>query len=242
MINSVEDVSGRLAVVQKAVSLATQRAGRSDSVTLVAVSKTIELARVRAAYDAGQRIFGENRVREATEKRAELDRELPDAEWSLIGHLQSNKAGAAVDAFDSIQSVDSLRLATKLQREAAARDTRLPILLEVNVAGEQSKQGFALDELRHEFAQLLTLPQLELRGLMTIAPAATDPADIAWVFRELRELRDELRDRFALPAFAELSMGMSNDFEDAIRQGATMVRIGRSIFGERPPPAHGITT
>jgi PLP dependent protein len=159
---------------------------------------------------------------------------MPQGEWHLIGHLQTNKVRMAVRGFTLIESVDSLRLAHKLDREAELALRKLPILLEVNVAGEETKSGFDPERLRASIPELKQLSHLELRGLMTVAPLSADAEDTRWVFRRLRELRDAIRDRFDLSVLSELSMGMSNDFRVAIEEGATMIRIGRAIFGERP--------
>lgn len=238
----MDTISGRLQAVRESIAVAAQQNGRCDSVTLVAVSKTVAPDRIQAAYDAGQRVFGENRVLEAVDKRTLLDPEMPQAHWHLLGHLQSNKSRPALKTFDLIHSVDSLRIASKLDQMAGSDDRRVSVLVEVNVAGEQSKYGFACEDLRKQFVELRALSHLELCGLMTVAPVAADPAEIRWVFRDLRRLRDELRDRFDLPAFLHLSMGMSNDYQEAVREGATIVRIGRAIFGDRPPLAQGNAT
>jgi pyridoxal phosphate enzyme (YggS family) len=222
--------------------------GRSD-VRLVAVTKTIPPQRIREAYDAGQRVFGENRVQEGVGKISELTSLMPEAEWHLIGHLQSNKAKLAIEWFSVIQTVDSLELAGRLDRLArggfsggisrhgsgssSGNGTKLPMLAEVNITGEASKSGFSPAELRAAFSQLLSLDSLEWRGLMTIPPLTADPEDARWVFRALRALRDEMRERHELGSFTELSMGMSGDYPVAIAEGATMVRIGTAIFGAR---------
>ena len=202
--------------------------------TLVAVTKTFPVEAIRSAAAAGQRVFGENRVQEGVAKIFKLRDELPEVQWHLIGHLQTNKVKAAVQVFSLIESVDSLRLASRLDRYAGAAGKRLPILLEVNVAGEASKSGFAPDGLPLVVGQILGLPNLEVSGLMTVAPLVSDPEDARWVFRSLRALRERLRAQFPLEEFPELSMGMSDDFEVAVEEGATMVRIGRALFGERP--------
>jgi pyridoxal phosphate enzyme (YggS family) len=229
------DVAWRLARVRQAIDEAAERAGRPGAVTLVAVTKTMSPERVREAWAAGQRVFGENRVQEGTEKIAVLAEEMPAASWHLIGHLQSNKARSAVMAFSLIESVDSVRLARKLNDLAGLQGRRLPVLLEVNVGGEASKSGVATEEVWQAFPQLLELANLEVRGLMTVAPLVGNPEEVRPVFRRLRELRDGLRERFQADDCHELSMGMSDDFGVAIEEGATMVRIGRAIFGERPP-------
>lgn len=231
------DVGVNLARVREAIAAAALATGRQPrEVTLVAVSKTVPAERIRLAYAAGQRVFGENRVQEGLGKIMALGESMPGVEWHLIGHLQGNKARAAVEGFSLVESVDSLRLATRLDHLAADHGRKLPILLEVNVAGEEAKSGFRLEELRSELPNLLELPHLAVQGLMTVAPLMSEPDEVRPVFRRLRELRDDIRDHFFLTGFNELSMGMSGDFRVAIAEGATMVRIGRAIFGERPAP------
>jgi pyridoxal phosphate enzyme (YggS family) len=221
----------RLAAVRASIERARLAAGRTDEVLLVAVTKTVGPDAVREAYQAGQRVFGENRVQEGREKIAALSGEMADACWHLIGHLQTNKARQAAGSFALIESVDSIRLAARLDQVAGP--SSVPVLLEVNVAGEESKSGFQSEELRGAMAELRSMEHLELRGLMTVAPLVADPEEVRPVFRRLRELRDELRDEFDLRGFDQLSMGMTNDFPVAVEEGATMVRVGRALFGER---------
>jgi len=236
-------ISDNIAAVRERIASAATRAGRSaDDITLIAVTKTHTAATVGEALAAGVRDCGENRVQEA-EAKIPL---LPDAaRWHLIGNLQRNKARRAAALFDMVHSIDSLRLAEALNRavqEDASR-RRLAVLLEINVAGEASKAGFRLSnaadshaavaELREVVANIAALPNLEVRGLMTVAPFVDDPEQVRWVFAALRRLRDELQHELAGIELAQLSMGMSDDFEVAIEEGATMVRIGRAIFGER---------
>ena len=199
---------------------------------LVAVSKTVPLDRVRAAVAAGQRVFGENRVQEGAAKAADIDD--PDVAWRLVGPLQSNKARRAVERFAAIDSVDSLALAQRLDRLAAGlqRSVALPILLEVNVDADPAKHGWAPERLGSELPDLLALEHLRVDGLMTIGRPPERPDDARPTFRALRTLRDRLRDRDDRLG-GELSMGMSADFEVAVEEGATMVRVGRSIFGSR---------
>jgi pyridoxal phosphate enzyme (YggS family) len=230
-----ELLAARLRDVRGRVAHAAERSGRAASaVQLVAVTKTVSVATIRAAYELGLTTFGENRVQEAGAKIAEL--QLARARWELIGHLQTNKAGHAVTLFDRIQSVDSLRLAEVLSARAAAVGRRLPILLEVNVAGEASKSGFAPEELVAAARAVATLPAIEPQGLMTVAPVVEDPEPVRPVFQRLRELRDRLREAAPVGSggWPELSMGMSDDFEVGIEEGATLVRLGRALFGERP--------
>lgn len=232
MTERASDLEGRLREVQEEIAQAAARAGRSGDVRLVAVTKTFPADVVRAAYEAGQRLFGENRVQEAVAK-APLLAELEGIEWHLIGHLQTNKARQAAELFDMIESVDSVRLATALDERAGRRGIVLPMLLEVNVAREEAKSGFDPDTLLQAVGELAQLSHLQLRGLMTVAPLAADPEDVRPVFRRLRELRDTLREQRSLDGFDELSMGMSGDYRVAIEEGSTLVRIGRALFGER---------
>jgi pyridoxal phosphate enzyme (YggS family) len=228
-----EDVAARLRQVQSLVTAAAERAGRTDSVTVVAVTKTVPPERVQAVYDAGHHVFGENRVQEAVSKIESLRVSMPDARWHLIGHLQSNKVKQATEVFSLIESVDSLRLASALDERARRVGRVLPVLLEVNVAGEQSKSGFRESDLWLALPELLALSNLDVCGLMTVAPLVQGPEEVRWVFRRLRELRDRAQDRGPANNVQQLSMGMSGDFEVAVEEGATIVRIGRAIFGER---------
>ena len=214
-------VAERLSSVRADIATACERAGRDPGeVTLVAVSKTQPVAAIRAALDADQLEFGENRVQEGLDKLAQLAGSA--ARIHLIGHLQRNKARFA-GQFASVQSVDSIRLAAAIARNLEAP---LDIMLEVNVAAEASKDGFAPDDVEAALSEISALPHLNVNGLMTIAPLVEDAEAVRPVFRRLREMRDAL-------GLRELSMGMSNDYDVAIEEGATIVRIGRAIFGER---------
>ena len=238
-----ETIAHNLAVVRQRLAEAARRAGRSPGeITLVAVTKTVPLPSVLIAYELGLRDFGENRVQEAAAKIASTRQQATDIRWHMVGHLQTNKAKAAVELFDCIQSVDSLHLAEALDRRAQAAGRRLPVLLEVNVSGEASKSGFAAagagpavrrEALLPAVERLLALPHLDVQGLMTIAPLTSDQEQARPYFRALRQLRDELQRRFPQTNWRHLSMGMTDDFEVAIEEGATMVRLGRAIFGER---------
>ncbi|HUZ76055.1 MAG TPA: YggS family pyridoxal phosphate-dependent enzyme [Chloroflexota bacterium] len=224
-------ISENWSQVRTRVAAAAAAAGRPvDSVRIVAVSKTFPASSAQAAYDAGARVLGENRVQEALPKIEALP---GDAEWHLIGHLQTNKARLAIGRFSLIHSVDSVRLANELQRQAERQELVQPILLQVDVAGEDTKSGFAPAELTAAARDIARLERLHLEGLMTIGPPVDDPEDARWVFRRLRELRDGLRQDLPDAAWLELSMGMTHDFEAAIQEGATLVRVGRAIFGER---------
>jgi PLP dependent protein len=223
-----------VAAIRQRIAAACARVGRDAAeVTLVAVSKTVEPARIRAAITAGIQVLGENRVQEAQGKIAELSGEAP-VQWHLIGHLQSNKARRAVELFDAVHSVDSLKLAEKLAQAAAELGKRLPVFLEVNLGGEDSKAGITLEEVLPLCAAVNELAALELKGLMAVPPFLDDPEQVRPYFRRLRELRDEVVQAGAVgPGFRELSMGMSNDFEVAIEEGATFVRVGTALFGAR---------
>lgn len=229
-------ISDNIKEVRQRISDAANRAGRnSNEISLMAVSKTFPADRIREAYAAGLRLFGENRVQEFAGKIEALS-DLKDAEWHLIGHLQTNKAGKAAELFSAVESVDSLRLAEKLNTSAGQLGKKLAVLIEINIGGEAAKSGAApgskeLDEL------LLAAPQLdrlEFRGLMSVPPFTDDPQQSRPYFRKLRDLRDRIASR-KLPAIGlnVLSMGMSHDFEVAIEEGSTCVRVGTAIFGAR---------
>ncbi len=228
----------RIGQVRARIELAARRAGRDPAeITLIAVSKTQSAETVVAAFRAGLRIFGENRVEEAAPKAAAVAALLghPPAgpQWHMIGHVQSRKAGQVLPWASMVHSVDSVKLAMRLSRHALAAGRALPILLEVNVAGEASKYGFAPGELPAAVEAIVGLPGLRLQGLMTMAPIVADPEAARPVFAGLRRLRDELAAHFPAVDWRHLSMGMTDDFEAAIVEGATIVRIGRAIFGER---------
>lgn len=202
----------------------------------MAVTKTHPAERIREAYAAGLCLFGENRVQEFDSKAAALA-DLSGAEWHMIGHLQTNKAAKAVDLFAAVDSVDSVKLAEKLDAAARKLNRRLPVLIEVNIGGEEAKSGVAPDSPEWE-ALLSAAPRLEaleFRGLMTVPPFTDDPEGARSYFRRLRELRDATTKRnLSAIAMSVLSMGMSHDFEVAIEEGSTSVRVGTAIFGERP--------
>jgi pyridoxal phosphate enzyme (YggS family) len=225
-----------VARVGERIAAAARRAGRNpEEVMLMAVSKTFAAERVREAYRSGLRAFGENRVQEFAGKAKSLS-DLEDAEWHMIGHLQTNKASKAAELFTAIDSVDSLRLAEKLNASAAQFGKKLAILIEINVGGEAAKSGLSSDS--PELAELLRgapqLEHLEFRGLMTVPPFTEDPQQARPYFRKLRELANQIEAQ-KLPHVSTnvLSMGMSHDFEVAIEEGSTCVRVGTAIFGER---------
>jgi pyridoxal phosphate enzyme (YggS family) len=233
-------VSDNIRAVRERIARVAARVGRDPhSVILMAVSKTVEPERIREAYAAGLRVLGENRVQEFEGKCAPLS-ELKDAQWHLIGHLQSNKAKKAAELFHAVDSVDSLRLAEKLNQAAADAGKKLDVLIEIKIGQEESKAGIALDspELENLLHAAPQLPNIQIRGLMTVPPFTEDPEGARPYFRLLRDLRDQIAAR-KLPGIQMdvLSMGMSHDFEVAIEEGSTCVRVGTAIFGARPKPA-----
>ena len=229
-------VADNIAIVRERIHAAALRAGRNvDDVTLMAVSKTVPPEHIRAAYVAGVRVFGENRVQEFAEKVGAL-RDLSNAEWHMIGHLQTNKAAKAAELFVAVDSIDSLRLAQRLNSSAQQAGKKLAVLIEINVGGEAAKTGVAPEsqELEKILQAAPSLEHLEIRGLMTIPPLTDDPQQARPHFRKLRELQKQISAR-RLPEVRidVLSMGMSHDFEIAIEEGSTCVRVGTAIFGER---------
>lgn len=220
------------AAIQQRIAEACARAGRAaDSVTLLAVSKGMPPDLVSAAVELGQILFGENKVQEA---KAKIPLCPGRARWHMIGHLQSNKCRDAVQLFEMIEGVDSLALAQELNKWAEKIGRRVPILLEVN-SGEATKFGFRREALLEQIEALNALPRLEIHGLMTIAPWTPEPEKVRPVFRALRELKLACEEKLGAP-LPHLSMGMSGDFEVAIEEGATLVRIGTALFGARPKP------
>jgi len=220
--------------VLTAIGAACARVGRQpDEVELVAVSKTVSIERVRAAIVGGQRTFGENRVQEGAAKADGL-RAAPSV-WRLIGPLQANKARAAVDAFDSIDAIDSLPIARRVDRLAGdrGRPEALPILLQVNIDADPAKHGWSPDALTNDLAELLALPHVRIDGLMTIGRPVDHAEEARGTFRSLRALSERLRGEHR-ELGAVLSMGMTDDFEVAVEEGSTRVRVGRALFGDRP--------
>ena len=232
-------IAENIAAVRDRMAESARRAGRrADDITLMAVSKTYPPDRIREAHAGGLRLFGENRVQELAGKAGALA-ELVDAEWHMIGHLQTNKASRAAQLFRAVDSVDSPKLAEKLDAAARSLGKKLSVLIEINVGGEAAKSGVAPDSRELE-ELLVAVPRLEalaFRGLMTVPPYTDDPEEARPYFRKLRGLRDAIAGR-KLPAVGmdELSMGMSHDFEIAIEEGSTCVRLGTAIFGERIKP------
>ena len=224
------ELERNLNVVRARVAAAAERASRNpDTILLIAVTKAVAPERVEEAWAAGLTVFGENKVQEA---KAKIPLVSSRARWHMIGHLQTNKARDAVALFELIHSVDSAKLAAELDKWAGRAGKTQPILLEINVSGEASKSGLKPEDLAATLEQINALPRIEIRGLMTMAPFAEDTEKTRLHFRRLRELRDEMENRFGV-RLPELSMGMSHDFEAAVEEGATMVRIGTAIFGER---------
>jgi len=229
-------IADNLALVRERIEAAALRAGRrTEDIALMAVSKTFSAERIREAYDAGARLFGENRVQEFASKIDSL-RDLRNSEFHLIGHLQTNKAAKAVELFAAVDAVDSLRLAQKLNASAQQSGKKISILIEVNVGGETAKSGVAPDsrELEELLSGAQALPYLQFHGLMTVPPFSDNPQATRPYFRQLRQLRDEIAARkWAAIDMTTLSMGMSHDFEVAIEEGSTCVRVGTAIFGVR---------
>jgi pyridoxal phosphate enzyme (YggS family) len=226
-------IADNLARVKARIADAAIRSGRSaDSVKLVGVTKTVDIYRIDTAVSAGLDILGENYVQEAREK---VERLGDRVSWHFIGRLQTNKAKYAVKLFDLIETVDSLKLAKELNRRAQPLDRVIPILIQLNLAGEETKGGVGRAESLTLVRQISELPHLHIRGLMTMPPFFNDPARARPYFRQLRELSQEIASA-GVPGveMEEISMGMSGDFEAAIEEGATLVRVGTAIFGERP--------
>jgi pyridoxal phosphate enzyme (YggS family) len=226
----MNSIAENLERVREQIAQAAARAGRvAEDIELVAITKTHPAEKVREAIEAGQTLFGESRVQEARVKIPELPSNL---RWHFVGHLQKNKIRHALPLFEMIHSVDSLGLAQDINRIAEEQGMHPRVLLEVNVAGEGSKFGFSPDKLRDQMESLLALPRLSILGLMTIPPLAKEAEASRKYFVQLRELRDRLQTDFHVD-LAQLSMGMTEDFVVAVEEGATLVRVGTAIFGER---------
>ncbi len=225
-------IKKNLEEIKRRLRDAARGAGRDPAeIRLVAVSKTVDLDRLKAAVDAGQNLFGENYVQEAKAKITAL---APGLIWHFIGHLQSNKAKVAVELFDLIHSVDRLSLAQALEQAAGRQGKVQDILLQVNLAGEESKSGTTPENAQVLLGEISKMPHLRVLGLMTMPPWFDDPERVRPYFRALRELRDRLRHLQLVEGdLPELSMGMTGDFEVAVAEGATLVRIGTAIFGRR---------
>ncbi len=232
-------IASKLTEIRERIARAARRAGRKpDEVALMAVSKTHPASAIVEAIAAGQRLFGENRVQEFAGKRDEVLAHSEGGKFHLIGHLQANKAARAAELFDAIDSLDTLRLAERLNEAAERLNRRLDVLIEINIGGEAAKSGLNPEsgELRTLLEAQARLKNLVIRGCMTVPPFTEDPEGARGCFRQLRELRDRLSAHSGL-ALAELSMGMSHDFEVAIEEGSTCVRVGTAIFGARTYPA-----
>ncbi|MFC2029302.1 YggS family pyridoxal phosphate-dependent enzyme [Chloroflexota bacterium] len=239
----MSDLASNLQSVRQRISTAASRAGRDPAeITLVAVTKTQAPEVIREAHELGLRVFGENRVEEAETKVGQLSGEIS---WHMIGHIQSRKANRVASLFHVVHSVDSVKLARRLDRCCEALSNPLPVLLEFNVTGEPSKYGFVAHEwdtdsasreqLLTQVDEIISLPRLEVRGLMTMAPIVAKPEAARPVFVRLRQLRDQLAGTFRQVEWGHLSMGMTDDFDVAIEEGSTHVRIGRAIFSPALP-------
>lgn len=239
-----EAIACHLGTVRSHIEAACERVDRDPSeVALVAITKTLPILHIREAYAAGLRDFGENRLEEAREKLPQLREQLTEARWHMVGHVQSRKAASIPALFDYLHSLDNLKLARRLGRFASERGLVLPVLAQCNVSGEASKSGFpavgwrengkTFQQLLASFREITTIPGLELGGLMTMAPILANPEATRPYFASLAALRTAIQDAISSP-LPVLSMGMTNDYEIAIEEGATLVRIGRALFGERP--------
>ena len=225
-------LADKLASVQKNIEEACKNADRSaEEVTLIAVSKTKPVEMLREAYDAGARVFGENKVQEIADK---YDQMPSDVKWHMIGHLQRNKVKYIIDKVAMIHSVDSLRLAETIEKEAAKKDICMPILIEVNVAEEESKFGLKVEEVLPLIEEISSYSHIQVKGLMTIAPFVANPEENRDVFRKLKKLSVDIAAKNINNInMSVLSMGMTNDYQVAVEEGSTMVRVGTGIFGER---------
>lgn len=236
VVQALMSISDNIAEIRDRIASAARRAGRSPTeIALMAVTKTHPAERIREAYAAGLRLFGENRVQEFAGKAGALA-DLSDAQWHMIGHLQTNKAGKAAELFGAVDSVDSLKIAERLDAAASSLGKTLDVLIEINVGGEVAKSGVSPDskDLEELLSSAAKFEALRFRGLMTVPPFTDDPEGARPFFRKLRELRDAISAR-NLPhiSMGVLSMGMSHDFEVAIEEGSSCVRVGTAIFGER---------
>ena len=225
-------VRENLAQVRRHMEEACRRAGRqTDEVTLIAVSKTKPVGMLMEAYEAGARDFGENKVQEILEKRPEIP---ADARFHMIGHLQRNKVRQVIDQVTLIHSVDSLRLAEQIEHEAAKKELHADILLEVNVAREESKFGFFLEEVEAALREISKYPHITVKGLMTIAPYVEDPEENRDIFKKLHQVFIDMKSKnIDNSNMSVLSMGMTGDYQVAIEEGSTMIRVGTGIFGAR---------
>ena len=233
MTLSAEEIAGRHKEILGRIARAAERSGRDPAeVKLLAVTKTHSVETVRRAAACGMTLFGENRVAEGAEKIEALRAELPSLEWRLIGPLQTNKAKRALQWFSVIESLDRDRLAARLEGLLEAENRVFPVLLEVNLGGEETKSGTPAGEIEALAAAAIACSHLDVRGVMAVPPYSENPEDVRPHFRRLKEIRDRLAGRFGKP-FPELSMGMTHDFEVAVEEGATEVRVGTALFGPR---------
>lgn len=228
-------IAERIAEVKRRIANAAERTGRNaDDVCLVAVSKTKPIEAIVEAHRAGQRDFGENRLEELWEKVALARRHgLEDIRWHMIGSIQSRKTPLTIGPFVLVHSVDRVKIANRMNRDAAEADKTMDILLEVNVSGEESKHGFSPASIVQDIGAIVELPRINIQGLMTMAPIADDPEEVRPIFRTLRELYNELAAEFPQADWRHISMGMTQDYEVAVEEGATIVRVGSAIFGAR---------
>lgn len=239
MMAAAESFEARLEQVRERVAAATARSGRAqDEIEILPITKGQPLAAVRAAYSAGFRRVGENRVGEGSRKMDEL-RDLSDLRWDMVGHIQSRKSGDVAAGFDRVHSIDRMKIARHLNRDAAESNRTLQVLIECNVSGEESKYGWPLSDpekwqdILEPFSEILGMERLEVQGLMTMAPWIDDDEVVRTTFQRLRRLRDYLRQELPQSDWRELSMGMTDDYELAVEEGATILRLGRALFGER---------
>lgn len=239
MTAAPESFEARLQRVRDRLAAAAARAGRAqDEIEILPITKGQPLGALRDAYSAGFRRVGENRVGEGTGKMDELA-DLTDLRWEMVGHIQSRKSAAVAAAFDRVHSIDRMKIARHLNRDAAEANRTLPVLLECNVSGEESKYGWPLSDqdrwqqVLEPFSEILAMEQLEVQGLMTMAPWVEDDDIVRATFQRLRSLRDYLRQELPRSDWSELSMGMSDDYELAVEEGATILRLGRALFGDR---------
>jgi len=230
----MSQIADNLTILEERIANAVSKAGRNaQDIKLIAVSKTVDAERIKQAIEAGATILGENYIQEARNKIKEIGQ---GARWDFIGHLQSNKAKYAVDLFEMIHSVDRLSLAQEINRVAEKKGKKVRILVQVNISGEETKSGINPQKVRTLIGEIASMSNLSLEGLMTMPPYFDDPEKARPYFTALRELRDTiLKESIGDIILQELSMGMSGDFEVAIEEGSTMVRIGTAIFGERSP-------
>lgn len=227
-----KSIAANINEIKERIALAAARAGRDPGeIKLMAVTKTVAAERVKEAIDAGLTLFGENYVQEAKEKIAALGKNV---QWHMIGHLQTNKAKHAVHLFNCVQSVDRMELVQELDKRAGLLGYKIDVLIEVNVSGEQTKSGIAVPETINLVKKVSALENISVRGLMTMPPFSDNPEDSRPYFRALKEISRQISEaRIPRVMMGELSMGMTDDFEVAIEEGATIVRIGRAIFGQR---------